>query len=142
MEMKTLNYNCCFCDKPGEVSYDDSLESMPAFEKLLNILPKRIACKRCAKFNRRRNDLSRAIALMAVRWSSEPLHMQEQIRQRATDNLARALQKLCDTYEDYFHLTAIFDHQMTGLILEHPDKVGRILSKLDWTARHPQKITA
>lgn len=140
--MKSMNYNCCFCNKPGQVSYDETLESMPNFMKLLAILPKRIACDRCAKFTRRRNDLTRAILLMAVRWSAEPLHEREEIRQRATENLQRALQKLCDNYEDYFHLPVIYDSQMASLVMDNPHKAGKILSKLDWTARHPQSITA
>ena len=134
---KIIPYNCCFCDKPGQVEYEESdVTSSPQFTRLIAALPKKIACTRCAAFETKRSHFCRLIVNLATQWSREPLHTQSQLQQMAHERMTRTIQKLCNLYEIHFHTPPLFDSQMAGLVLENPEKAWKIVNKLDWAARH------
>ena len=117
------------------MKYDESADSIPGISKLIAVLPKRIACNRCAKFHRRKNDLTRAILNAATSWMREPLFSREEIKVKVRDRLTTLVNRLCDIHRDFWHVEPFFDPGIIELIMEQPEKTGAIISTLNRTAQ-------
>ena len=135
--MPKIQYNCCFCSKPGEVEYDEP-EGVDKSQlgKLASLMPSKIACDRCARYERTRRDLGRHLLAAAVRLSGFSIEDRETLKARLRPKLERVLQKLCKAYERRFSLAPFYEPQMVEQILEVPESTDVLLRQIARVANY------
>ena len=127
--MKTIPYTCKFCDKPGQVHYDESYEVEA--RRLAGFL--KIACNRCADFEVIRRKLERAIyrATDSVISARHPW-VEMSARTEAEDKARPALRRLATRYAElvcaHYRVPVVLDPEFAAMLMDKPDKAWSILS--------------
>jgi hypothetical protein len=133
MKMK-LSYNCKFCNRPGEVEYQD--EGLLAEERVAHWL-KHIACARCADWHRSRSDLCALIYQAANNWLVLVQSGQEipsEVGERADGKFQRLLSRLCAATGKYKNCRVTYDSEMADELTRSPHRASPVISKIIQTA--------
>lgn len=113
--MKTIEYKCKFCKKPGTVEYDDTIRS--DVSKWIPYL----ACSPCASYHQKRITIERKIEEVCLTVNELQSSWNEQ---KKKDGLERCRQKLSAYTRDYANLVCKFLHKT---VLWEPDFVEQLV---------------
>lgn len=120
--MKTFDYNCKFCGKPGTVEADEAGLYMFKPEVWL---PK-IACNRCGKFmeekRRQSVDLFKACRVLQTCRATKSVktkEIEEQIKLKLEIITKRFSTLVCD----YYRVANVWDREFPSLLFDKPDGV-------------------
>lgn len=125
--MKTLDYQCKFCGKPGVAKLPDG--AIVDAEKWKTL----IACDPCAKYNEERNEVIRRI-----RWiigKTIQMGVTEELRAA----MVRLTKKLSHLSAQFHQRPDIWEPQFAEMLLLNPDKTGTLLEHFERLAKQSQQ---
>lgn len=127
--MKTLNYTCKFCRRPGTVEYEEP-GSCP-----INLSKYEIACNRCAAYHRKRSDWEHLISKVCQKLTSGRMALVHDHKELA--KLEEGVREVLKRYTlAYAKLVCAFkmlssytwDEDFVNELMGKPDKCFFILS--------------
>lgn len=126
--MKTLEYQCKFCGKPGRAKLpDDAIVDAEKWKTLM-------ACNPCAKYNEERNEIIRRI-----RWvigKTIQLGQTEELRAA----MVRLTKKLSRLTAEFHQRPDIWEPQFADMLLCNPAQTDSILGHFERLGKQSGKL--
>jgi hypothetical protein len=132
-----LQYFCIFCNKPGEVEYDDT---NPLREEQVAFWLKHVACDPCAIYHRASRDSIRAIGQICGSWAAikgtkfDDLESRDKTRKK----LALWLNKLGVVAANFKHAPNRFEPVQVETLIDEPQKMSGAIRSLAYFSTQPQ----
>lgn len=118
-----LQYFCVFCNKPGEVEYDDT---NPLREEQVALWLKHVACNPCATYHRASRDSIRAIGHICCKWAAAKSgpHDDLDARLKIRKQLAMWLNRLGIAAANFKHAPNRFEPAQVETLIDEPQKMS------------------